>query len=280
VAVNIFSSHFSRIQRRHVTLQWRLGGIDSLGWVYDTLIADQQSIPFPHLRVELANQLKLQMPQQTMLCTLSVRAVVADGTVVASNYVQFFVDGGYPESERIDSRLVMRLDAHSWKKMEWRRYSSTRVEAASAGFACGAPRGFFEYAFPVDLQMLRSGSRVTVLCEASSLRGSAAQTDRFVHPSRLRLLLNGVPVYQTILPNHPHDARGALTYLNGGRGAYGYLCHATVEGELLRHVVKNLEGSHLRLRVLVPHDEQPQGGLTIYGHNTGRYPLGPTLIIE
>ncbi|HZS17046.1 MAG TPA: glycoside hydrolase family 2 TIM barrel-domain containing protein [Candidatus Udaeobacter sp.] len=280
VRVNVFSSHFSRLPRHDVMLQWRLGGIDSLGWVYDTLVADRQPIPFPHLRVELAKQVKLQMPQQTMLCTLEVRAVVPDGTVVASNYVQFFVDGGYPESERIDSRVVIRLDAHGWRKTEWTRYRSSRAEAASAGFACGAPRGFFDYAFPADVQMLRSSSRVTVLCEASSLRGSAAQTDRFVHPSRLRLLLNDVPIYRTILPNHPHDARGALTYLNGGRGAYGYLCHATVEGELLREVVKNMDSDHLRLRCLVPRDEQPQGGLTIYGQNTGRYPLGPTIIIE
>lgn len=72
-----------------------------------------------------------------------------------------------------------------------------------------------------------------------------------------------VPIYRAILPNHPHDARGALTYLRGGRGAYGYLCHATIECELLGEVVKNLRGIHLRLRVLVPRDEQPQGGLTL-----------------
>ena len=49
-----------------------------------------------------------------------------------------------------------------------------------------------------------------------------------------------VPIYRAILPSHPHDARGALTYLRGGRGAYGYLCHATTECELLGEVVKNL----------------------------------------
>lgn len=89
-----------------------------------------------------------------------------------------------------------------------------------------------------------------------------------------------VPIYRAILPNHPHDARGALTYLRGGRGAYGYLCHATIECELLGEVVKNLRGNHLRLRFLVPRDEQPQGGLTLYGYTAGRYPLGPTVIVD
>jgi hypothetical protein len=112
------------------------------------------------------------------------------------------------------------------------------------------------------------------------LRNCASQTDRFVQPSTLRLLLNGVPIYGAILPNHPHDTRGALTYLRGGRGAYGYLCHATIECELLREVIKNLRGNHLRLRCLVPRDELPQSGLTIYGYTAGRYPIGPTVIIE
>jgi len=119
-----------------------------------------------------------------------------------------------------------------------------------------------------------------VLCEASSLRGGTPQTDRYVQPSTLRLLLNGVPIYRAILPNHPHDARGSLSYLRGGRGGYGYLCHATIDCELLSEVVKRSRGNHLRLRFLMPRDEQPQGGLTIYGGNAGRYPVCPTLIID
>ena len=96
----------------------------------------------------------------------------------------------------------------------------------------------------------------------------------------MRILLNGVPVYRTILPNHPHDARGALSYLRGGRGAYGYLCHATVEGPLLEQVLREMKGNHLRMRCLAPRGEPPSGGLTIYGFDCGRYPIGPTLIIE
>ena len=44
----------------------------------------------------------------------------------------------------------------------------------------------------------------------------------------------------------------------------------------------NLSGAwdHLRLRFLLPRDEQPQGGLTIYGYNAGRYPLDRTVIID
>ena len=39
--------------------------------------------------------------------------------------------------------------------------------------------------------------------------------------------------------NHPHDARGVLSYWRGGLGAYGYLAHAFAEDDLLREVAKN-----------------------------------------
>jgi hypothetical protein len=280
ITVDIFSSHFSRARKSDVLLQWRVGGIDSLGWMHDCIVAGEQPMAFPHLRVELAKRLTFRLPQQTMLCTLWVRALVPDGKLVASNYIQFFVDGGFPAWQQLNSRTVLRLDAHSWSRSEWNRRSSTREQANSAGAAYGETRGFFEYKFPVNPELLHGCSRITVLCEASSLRQGTPQTDRYVQPSTLRLLLNGVPIYRAIVPNHPHDARGSLTYLRGGRGAYGYLCHATIECDLLGEVMKNSRGNHLRLRFLMPRDEQPQGGLTIYGCNAGRYPLGPTLIID
>jgi hypothetical protein len=248
--------------------------------MHDCIAGDQQSIAFPHLRVELAKRLTLRMPQQTMLCTLWVRALVPDGTVVAANYIQFFVDAGSPARQRSNLRTVLRLDAYSWNRSEWNHRTSTREQALNAGAAYGGTRGFFEYKFPVSPEQLRKCSRLTVLCEASTLGDGAPQTDRYVQPSMLRLLLNGVPIYRAPLPGHPHDARGALSYLRGGRGAYGYLCHATIESELLGQVVRNLRGNHLRLRFLVPRDEQSQRGLTIYGYNAGRYPIGPTVIMD
>jgi hypothetical protein len=36
----------------------------------------------------------------------------------------------------------------------------------------------------------------------------------------------------------------------------------------------------LRVRCLTPRGETPNGGLAIYGFDAGRYPIGPTLIVE
>ncbi len=280
VSVEVFSSHFSRKHRPNVSLQWRFSGMDSLGWMHDPIAAGSELIEFPHLRVALARRLALRMPKQTMLGTLWVRAVMEDGTLAASNYVQFYIDAGSPPWQQLNRQTVYRLDAHSWSSAEWNAGASTREEAMRDGAARGRGRGFFEWKFPVGPAELRDVRRIKVLCEASATREDAPQTDCFAQPSTLRLLLNGVPVYRTILPNHPHDARGALTYLRGGRGAYGYLCHATIEADLLAEVLRQMKGSHLRLRCLVPRNEPPSGGLTIYGYDCGRYPIGPTLIVE
>ena len=281
ISVEIFSSHFSRTRRRGVTLHWRLGGIDSLGWVHDSIVSGGEPIAFPHLQLAPAKRLQLRMPQQTMLCTLWVRAMAPDGTFVASKYIQIFVDGGAARWQQLNRRSVYRLDAHSWSRSEWNGGAGfTRDEAHRTGAARGSGSGFFEWKFPVSVTELPDVRRLTLLCEASAAREGAPQTDPFAQPTTLRLFLNGVPVYRTILPNHPHDARGSLSYLRGGRGAYGYLCHATVEGELLAEVLRQTKGTHLCLRCLVPRGEPPSAGLTIYGYDCGRYPIGPTLIVE
>ena len=89
-----------------------------------------------------------------------------------------------------------------------------------------------------------------------------------------------VPVYEAALRNHPHDARGRLSYLRGGRGAYGYLAHASVEDALLAQLVATADDGFLRLRCAVPKEAIALGGLTIYGAECGRYPVCPTVIIE
>ncbi|MFL6589077.1 MAG: glycoside hydrolase family 2 protein [Chthoniobacterales bacterium] len=278
--VDVFSSHFSRRRRENVTLHWRLSGIDSLGWMHDDLASGIEAIGFPYLKVELAKRLELRMPRETMLCTLWVRAYAADGSLVARNYVQFFIDARLPEREENNGRTILRLEPHLWHAADWNKTSSTRETASEIGASHGASRGWFEWRFPFTAAELRSRSRLTVLCEASAFREGAPQTDSFAQPTTLRIVLNGISIQQMILPNHPHDARGALTYLSGGDGGYGYLTHGRIEGELLRQVVGKMKEGHLRLRCLVPREETIQGGLTIYGSSAGRYPIPPTLIIE
>lgn len=277
--IDVFSSHYSHKMHEKVTLYWRLSGIDSFGWLIDDIASGSKQIPFTHLRVELADRIRFRLPKETMLCTLWVRAIAADGTQVARNYVQFYVDGGFNAREELEDRVVLRLRPEWFSASDWREPISPAM-AEEAGMCWGDGYGFFEWRVPVNPDELHNAARIRLLCEASAHVEGNPQTDPFMHPTTFYMMLNNVRVYAATLPNHPHDTRGALSYLGKGKGSYGYLAHATVEGDLLREVIEHGAPHELVFQCIVPAEGDYRGGMVIYGCDTGRYPVPPTIIIE
>jgi predicted transcriptional regulator len=49
---------------------------------------------------------------------------------------------------------------------------------------------------------------------------------------------------------------------------------------LLQRVLAASHDTHVRLRCGVPAEAIPQGGLTIYGAECGRYPVCPLVIVD
>lgn len=286
IEVDVLSSHFSRKEKANVTLNWTFAGMDTLGVLHHELARGRAAIPFRHHRVELARRLRLTMPDQPMLCTLLVTAVTPDGTTVAANFVQQYVtDGGLPEREDQGHRLVLRRRVQDWTDAQWSEAEVPPRQATGtqpSGMCSGVGYGFFEWRFSdARLRDLSRAKRIRVLCEVSSNRKDNSQTDAHRHPTQFELSLNDVPVHRAMLPNHPHDSRGALSYLHGGRGAYGYLMQATIEDDLLNRIASTVgDDGTLRFRCAVPADRHPHGGLTVYSHDCGRYPIGPTVTVE
>lgn len=282
ISVEVLASHFSRRRRENVTLHWLYSGIDTLGTLHTELIRGRAAIPFRHHRVELARKIELKFPDQPMLCTLSVAAVTPDGQTVASNFVQHFVArDSLPERDDRGSTLILRKPVCKWAAAEWSGVASTRDEAELNGCCFAQGHGFFEWLFHDEaLPRLGQARRVRILCEVSSRRTDTPQTDSHRFPTNFELLINDFPVHRGILPDHPHDTRGALSYLRGGRGAYGYLIRATMEDDLLQQIAQAVaRDGGLRFRCAVPH-EAPEGGLAVYDYDCGRFPIGPTLVVE
>ncbi len=279
--VPVFSSHYSTKPHKHVTLQWCVGGVDTFGTVHQDLDRGFVPIKFPHRRVAPAHVIDLKVPNQPMLCTLSVEACRADGMIVARNFVDFLAWNGYPPSrEETERSLILRGFPADWLAAEWSGGTPDREQERAFDCSYGMGHGYFEWLLPLGGADLRKARRIKVLCEASSRRIDNPQTDDDVFPTTLQIQLNGIPVYEATLRNHPHDARGVLSYWRGGKGAYGYLAHAYIEGELLQRVLTASNGTHVRLRCGVPAEGIPQGGLTIYGAECGRYPVCPLVIVD
>ena len=219
-------------------MQWRFGGIDSLGWVHDGLALGDGINRVPSSSTRPSKNVATHHAR-------SNNAMHTPGASICGrwNHHRGQLHSIFCRRQRAihrANRTSQRFSARCSKleQFELERCGLYPRRSSDLGSAYGSGRGWFEWKFPVGSDILRAG-RVTVLCEISSCRQGAPQTDRFAHPSALRVSLNGVLVYKTTLPNHPHDARGTLSYLREGRGAYGYLCHITIDGSLLEAVLRD-----------------------------------------
>jgi hypothetical protein len=279
--IEVSSSHYSRREMKGVTLFWQMSGVDSLGNIVQDLAVGSKPIPFRQYRVDLAHKIELTMPDTLMLCTLWVNAVAPDGNTIAQNFIQFFVTPGqHSHREELKNCIVLRCSTSGWSSSQWDSGICSQEEAESRGRCFGSDAGFFEWHLPVSGEELRRAKRLKLLCEASAYRPDMQQTDPTRFPTTFEVLLNGVVVHHAVLPNHPHDTRGALSYLKGGRGGYGYLAHALAEGELLDKIRQAGNDGSLVLRCAVPESAHVKGGLTVYGGEAGRYPIPPTVIVD
>jgi Glycosyl hydrolases family 2, sugar binding domain/Glycosyl hydrolases family 2 len=281
VRLDVASSHFSSRPSRNVSLRWLLDGIDTQGRIRQDLARGLVPIAFPHRRVVPAHTIELELPSEPMLCTLSLEAVNGEGQVIAGNFIQYLVSDNYPPSrEELTHALVLRGAPADWAAAEWSGGMGDRESERAEDCCYGLGHGFFEWVLPLARAELARTRRIVILAEVSSHRTDTPQTDHDIYPTTLQMLLNGIEVYDAWVRNHPHDARGTLSYLRGGLGAYGYLVHAFVEAELLQQITRHAPDGHLHLRLVVPADALALGGLTVYGAECGRYPVCPTAILE
>ena len=281
ISLEVASAHFSTRRYENVWLHWEIGGIDSRGHLHQDVARGRKQIAFPHRMVAPAHNLRLTMPRMPMLCTLQLSACTADGVVVARNFLHYFVSESYPaEREEAERLLILRGLPGKWAQAEWSGGCGERQKNQAEDACYGQGHGFFEWVLPLDGAEFGKAHRVRLLCEASSHRADAPQTDADVFPTVLQMLLNGVKLYEAVVKNHPHDSRGVLSYWRGGVGAYGYLAQVFIEGELLAEVNRHISDGVLRLRCAVPADALAQGGLTIYGAECGRFPVCPTVMVE
>ena len=126
-------------------------------------------------------------------------------------------------------------------------------------------------------------------------KNSYPQTDEKLHGSLVKITANGQVIAEVELSDDPADHRGLLSWMNqepgwewgsddrskpwllDEAGSYGYLIKAELDETSKKSA---LETGKVTLRLYVDESTSGRGGLSIYGKESGRYPMDLTLAIH
>jgi hypothetical protein len=295
-------------------LKSQLYGWDTLGRK-ETYALTKQTLAFEPWMARELQPLKVTMPSTPALAVLALSLENEAGVVLQRNFTTFLVAAGAaPRAETIPAAPekpvhVIRFAPNTftdskWSQKQWSVFDGLKVN--------GAGHGYFEYRQPwpegLDPEKVAG---VSFIFEASAkqlfgkdraganqvegdfMRGqgthdpsanpnSYPMTDTVLHPSEVRVRVNGVAAGVFTLPDDPADHRGILSWHAQKKdrrlqeaGSYGYLIQAILPAAAITSAAQTKE-IVLRLEV----DEALPGGLAIYGERFGRYPVDPTLVFE
>jgi hypothetical protein len=315
VAVPVWASLLSATAPSpELMLKLELVGHDDLGR-YREWWRGERRVPFSPWMSRALEPVAVPMPDRRAVAVLRVRLEDAAGRVLHRNFTTFVVGAGQaPRDERVTldgtAARVLRADAAAPSAASWSVRGWTALGGRKQN---GAGSGFVEYRlpWPKDLRVEQvAGASIVAELGAKQLfgkdragagtvegdfmrgrgtndpslnRNAYPMTDGTRYPSGVRAVVNGRAAGTFDLPDDPADHRGILSWFAQSRdekplldeaGSYGYLVTASVPAEAVRDAAARGE---IVLRFEV--DEALPGGLAVYGEGTGRYPLGPTVVV-
>jgi hypothetical protein len=315
VSVPLWASFLQdRTASPELLLRFSLAGTDDLGRAREWWRGERQ-VPFAPWTSRALEPVAVTMPDRPSVAVLRVSLEDATGRVLHRNFTTFVVGDGAPladESATVDGRSlrVLRAPASKPSAGDW---TVRRWDAMGGKKQNGAGSGFFEYrlAWPKGLgaDTVAGGTFVAELgakelfgkdrpqgaaVEGDFMRGRGTHdpglnpnaypmTDGRLHPSAVRVRVNGASAGVFDLPDDPADHRGVVSWLAQKRdakptlseaGSYGYLVSATVPASALAEAARTGE-----LVVRLEVDEALPGGLAVYGAGSGRYAIDPTVVL-
>ncbi|MFC5452168.1 glycoside hydrolase family 2 protein [Paenibacillus aestuarii] len=297
------SSYSDRYHGQTLQLKWEVY-YDNFG---DKAIAGTETVnmEWNGYGVRPLQELQLTMPQVDAVAVLTVVLQTLEGTVIARNFITFDVRSGHSngiyamEGEWLSVRPAAYTSSQ-WE-YEWKALDDHKVNGASTGFFeydIALPEGI-RNASVNDIEVIFEAGAKAVLgkdkemiaykpSDISYMHGakmdpgmninSYFMSDESCHPSYVDVLVDGEPIRTICLQDDPADSRGVLSwhYQSNDRkleeaGSYGYLQRICIPSRLTARII---EKNSFTLRLSVPEGtSEGEGGIAIYGRNTGRYPI-------
>jgi len=254
----------------------------------------------------------MRMPDEKGLFILRLSLMTATGEVIHRNFTTFNTTGNttnglktYTTDYGTIAALTFKPNTFKeakWGLKQWGVLNDIKVNGAGAGYFQ------YEVNWPDELDLDSISSAVLRLelaakqlfgkdkTDSSEVTGEYMKgggmhdpgknpnaypmTDEEKYPSLVRIYINDQIAGNALLPDDPADHRGILSWdmqLRDGKlheaGSYGYLVDVTIDSTALE-TASSTGKFVIRLEV----DDRIPGGLAVYGANSGRYPLDPTLL--
>jgi hypothetical protein len=291
VSIPVFVSHFSG-KTGQPRLKWWVRGWSDGDGPKDVTSPEIRPATWAAYDVREQDPVTFTAPPGPFVGSVSLVLLDEAGETLAANFVNLVVrpESPLPRAERAgDHTLTLRFAPGEFSGKQW-----SGGDASPAGKAYGRGKGFFEYRIKVPSSAVKARPESFVLrFEGGAKAGREKvdwpsrvnrqdypQTDARKWPSTLEVSLGGRSFDRVALDDDAADARGVLSHLaRFEHGSHGKVIE--IKGSLPAAALAEIEaGRPLTVRLAVPDDAEPAGGLCVFGAATGAYPLDPTLTLQ
>jgi hypothetical protein len=300
----------------NMKLKYAVYGWDALGEKVEQTSGEIKVSAEPFTFTPLT-PVEFQTPNQNMVMVLATTLEDAGGKVLHYNFVPFRVSGKSDSKNIIITQSPSAFKGADWSIKHRATQNGKKVWGMGSGYfeyEFVLPRNIDKkkidkIEFRAELaarypqeKYLEDGEAesigMTVVSEKGTIPGygknSYPQTDEKLYGSLVTVTANNQKLDEIELPDDPADHNGILSWMNqepgwewgsidrskpwllDEAGSYGYL----VKLELDENSKKStLETGKVTIRLLVDESTSNRGGLSVYGKESGKYPMDLTIII-
>ncbi|WP_167616624.1 glycoside hydrolase family 2 protein [Maribellus sediminis] len=302
---------------QNLKIRYTVYGWDALGDKQELSSGEQEAKARAFEFVE-QNPITINLPDMALTGILATELVDGNGMVLQRNFVPFKVEGSRPDDILVLTKSPTEFSDASWSIKYLARQNDRKVWGMGSGFfeyTFDLPEGLStenveSIEFRAELasrypqeKYLEDGEAERIGMEIVSEKGkipgygqnSYPQTDQKLHGSLVKITANENKIGEVELSDDPADHRGILSWMNqepgsewgsddhskpwllDEAGSYGYLVVEKFD-EALKNAV--LEAGQLVLQMHVDEQTKNRGGLSVYGADSGRYPMDVSIVIK
>jgi hypothetical protein len=302
---------------QELSIRYSVFGWDALGEKQEFASGKIPAEALPYSYTEL-NPVKIKLPDLSLTGIFATELMDGAGNVLQRNFVPFKVKGNQPEDVILITKAPNDFSDASWSVKHMARQNEAKVWGMGSGFfeytfeipENLSPENVKTLELRVELASRypqekyleigeAEGIGMTVVSEKGTIPGygqnSYPQTDEKMHGSLVKIVANERKIAEIELSDDPADHRGILSWMNqepgwewgnedrskpwllDEAGSYGYLVVSKLEEPVKSEALKS---GRVAIQFHVDEQTQNRGGLSVYGAESGRYPMDVSLVIR